>query len=68
VQEGPDGSFAYVISKDNTAERRNVDVLAVQNGLAVIGKGLSPGEQVVVDGQYRLTDGVRVRLLPPKTG
>lgn len=68
VQEGPDGNFAYVISKDDTVERRNVDVLAVQNGLAVIGKGLSPGEHVVVDGQYRLTDGVRVRLLPAKTG
>ena len=68
VQEGPDGSFAYVIKKDETVERRKVDVLAVQNGLAVIGNGLSPGEHVVVDGQYRLTDGARVRLLPAKTG
>jgi membrane fusion protein, multidrug efflux system len=68
VQQGPDGDFAYVISKDDTVQRRDVDVLAVQNGLAVIGKGLSPGEHVVVDGQYRLTDGVRVRLLPGKAG
>jgi membrane fusion protein, multidrug efflux system len=68
VQQGPDGDFAYVISKDDTVQRRDVDVLAVQNGLAVIGKGLSPGEHIVVDGQYRLTDGVRVRLVPGKAG
>ena len=34
----------------------------MQDGIAVIAKGLSPGEKVVVDGQYRLTDGARVRL------
>jgi membrane fusion protein, multidrug efflux system len=68
VQQGPNGDFAYVIGKDDTVERRNVDVIADQNGLAVIGKGLSPGEHVVVSGQYRLTDGVRVRLLPAKAG
>jgi multidrug efflux system membrane fusion protein len=68
VQQGPDGDFAYVISKDDTVQRRKVDVVSVQNGLAVIGKGLAPGEHVVVDGQYRLTDGIRVRLLPTKAG
>jgi membrane fusion protein, multidrug efflux system len=68
VQQGPDGDFAYVISKDDTVQRRDVKVVAVQNGLAVIGEGLSTGERIVVDGQYRLTDGVRVRLLPDKAG
>jgi membrane fusion protein, multidrug efflux system len=67
VQEGPDGHFAYVITKDETVERRAVEVSAVQNGLTVVSKGLAPGEQVVVEGQYRLTDGARVRLLPPKS-
>ncbi len=61
VQEGPEGHYAYVIKKDDTVERRPVEVAAVQGGLAVIAKGLSPGEKVVVDGQYRLTDGARVR-------
>jgi multidrug efflux system membrane fusion protein len=67
VQEGPAGHYAYVISSNDTVERRPVEVAAVQNGLAVVSKGLRPGEHVVVDGQYRLTDGTRVRLLPPKT-
>jgi len=62
VQDGPNGSYAYVIKADNTVERRPVEVAAVQDGLAVISKGLSPGERVVVDGQYRLTNGARVNI------
>ena len=34
----------------------------MQDGIAVIGKGLSPGDRVVVEGQYRLTNGVRVKV------
>ena len=68
VQEGPQGHYAYVIKPDNTVERREVEVAAVQDGLAVISKGLSPGEQVVVEGQYRLTNGARVRIASPASG
>lgn len=66
VQDGPTGHYAYVIKDDNTVERRQVEVAAIQDGLAVIAKGLSPGEKVVVEGQYRLTQGARVRLAAPK--
>ena len=68
VQDGPEGHYAYVIKKDDTVERRAVEVAVVQNGIAVITKGLSPGEKVVVDGQFRLTEGARVRLLSPAPG
>jgi multidrug efflux system membrane fusion protein len=68
VQEGPEGNYAYIIKPDNTVERRNVDVAAVQDGLAVVTKGLSPGERVVVEGQYRLTEGARVKILPSRPG
>ncbi|HUC09147.1 MAG TPA: efflux RND transporter periplasmic adaptor subunit [Stellaceae bacterium] len=67
VQEGPDGNYAYVIKPDDTVERRAVTVASVQDGIAVITKGLSPGERVVVEGQYRLTDGARVKILPPRS-
>jgi membrane fusion protein, multidrug efflux system len=67
VQDGPTGPYAYVIKDDNTVERRAVEIAAVQDGVAVIGKGLQPGEKVVVDGQYRLTNGSRVRFTPPKS-
>lgn len=68
VQEGPNGHYAYIIKPDDTVERRAVDVAAIQNGIAVVTKGLSPGERVVVSGQYRLTDGARVKLSAPQTG
>ena len=67
VQDGPNGSYAYVIKDDNTVERRPVEVAAVQDGVAVITKGLKPGEKIVVEGQYRLTNGSRVRLTEPKS-
>jgi multidrug efflux system membrane fusion protein len=67
VQDGPTGPYAYVIKDDDTVERRDVEVAAVQDGIAVISKGLKPGEKIVVDGQYRLTQGSRVRITEPKT-
>ncbi len=63
VQEGPSGHFAYVIKPDDTVERRTVEVAAIQDGIAVVSKGLTPGERVVVDGQFRLTQGARVKIL-----
>ncbi|MBV9825793.1 MAG: efflux RND transporter periplasmic adaptor subunit [Alphaproteobacteria bacterium] len=65
VQVGPKGSYVYVIDDQEKAQRRPVDVTSVQDGIAVIGKGLKPGERVVVDGQYRLTDGARVKVEQP---
>jgi multidrug efflux system membrane fusion protein len=64
VQVGPNGYYAYVIKADDTVERRAVKVGSIQDGLAVIDDGLSPGDKVVVDGQYRLTEGAKVRATP----
>jgi multidrug efflux system membrane fusion protein len=60
VQQGPNGHYAYVIKPDNTVERRAVEVASIQDGIAVITKGLTANERVVVDGQFRLTEGARV--------
>jgi multidrug efflux system membrane fusion protein len=65
VQDGPDGHYAYVIKPDNTVERRAVEVASIQDGIAVVTKGLTAGERVVVDGQYRLTNGARVNPAAP---
>jgi len=65
VQDGPDGHYAYIIKPDNTVERRAVEVASIQDGIAVVTKGLTPGERVVVDGQYRLTNGARVTPQAP---
>jgi multidrug efflux system membrane fusion protein len=62
VIAGPDGSYVYLIKADETVQRVGVDVSDRQGAIAVIDKGLSGGENVVVDGQYRLDDGVKVAV------
>jgi len=64
IQQGPNGHYAYVIKPDNTVERRDVEVASIQDGIAVVTKGLAANERIVVDGQFRLTDGARVNPTP----
>ncbi|QOG20735.1 MULTISPECIES: efflux RND transporter periplasmic adaptor subunit [Bradyrhizobium] len=66
VQQGPNGSYVYVVSPDHTAALRSVHVAQISDGQALIDHGLKSGEVVVVDGQYRLTEGSRVRELHGK--
>ncbi|RBP09913.1 multidrug efflux system membrane fusion protein [Roseiarcus fermentans] len=66
VASGPNGDYVYAISSDDVVRRVPVQVVARQNGLAVFTKGVSPGEQVVVNGQYNLDDGVKVAVEAPK--
>ncbi|HZS81289.1 MAG TPA: efflux RND transporter periplasmic adaptor subunit [Stellaceae bacterium] len=62
--QGPQGYFLYVVKPDDTVERREVEIAATQDGMAVIAKGVAAGEKVVTDGQYRLTPGAKVRIAP----
>lgn len=62
VQTGQSGSYVYVIKADSTVESRPVAVERTQGALSVVSKGLAPGEQVVTDGQLRLTPGVRIEV------
>src|SRR5271169_2929600 len=62
VMAGPNGSYVYLIKADDTVRRIGVDVSDRQGAIVVIGTGLSGGENVVVDGQYRLDDGVKVAV------
>src|SRR5262249_4448707 len=62
VMEGASGHYVYVVKPDDTVEHRAVEVAATEGGLAVIEKGLSPGDCVVVEVQTRLSDGVRIKL------
>ena len=64
VQRGPEGAYAFVIKDDQTVEVRPVKVTQIEAGQALIDSGLRPGEQVVVDGQYRLQTGSRVKISP----
>jgi multidrug efflux system membrane fusion protein len=65
VQDGPDGPIVYVVGPGDTAHRKAIEVAAVQDGVAVVTQGLAPGERVVVNGQFRLTEGARISAAPP---
>ncbi|WP_434623773.1 efflux RND transporter periplasmic adaptor subunit [Azospirillum sp. B2RO_4] len=65
VQRGPQGTYAYVIKDDLTVEQRPIKVARQEENKAIIDEGLTPGERVVVDGQYRLQPGSKVRIVEP---
>ena len=62
VLAGQQGSYVFVVGKDRIAKVRPVSVgRSVGTGdMTTIEKGLEPGEQVVIDGQSRLTPNARV--------
>jgi multidrug efflux system membrane fusion protein len=67
VQRGPQGTYAYVIKPDKTVEMRPIKVAQTENNQALIDNGLQPGEQVVVDGQYKLQPGAKIELTAPQS-
>jgi membrane fusion protein, multidrug efflux system len=67
LQSAPKGQYLFVIKGDETVEMRIVGVAEVEQDTAAIDKGLAAGERIVVDGQYRLDQGTRVRTEVPAT-
>jgi membrane fusion protein, multidrug efflux system len=65
VQQGPQGQFVFVVGPDHKVAMQPVSVRETLNGEALIDKGLSAEETVVVRGQYRLTPGTVVSLADP---
>jgi multidrug efflux system membrane fusion protein len=65
VQTGQDGQFVFVVKPDSTVEQRPITVAQRMGEDVVIGKGLSPGETVVTEGQLRLEQGTTVQLQTP---
>jgi multidrug efflux system membrane fusion protein len=66
VQQGPNGSYVYVIAANGTAQLRPVKVDQISDGAAVIESGVQAKEAVVVDGQYGLQPGSLVNILHGK--
>jgi multidrug efflux system membrane fusion protein len=60
IQHGADGLYAYVVNADNKAEVRKVKVSQSIDGRSVVDEGLSPGEQVITAGQYKVQPGTLV--------
>ncbi len=69
VQRGPQGTYVYVVTSEKTAEMRPVTVALQTGELALIDRGLTGGEQVIVEGQNQIRPGGRVEpTKPPARG
>jgi len=62
IQRGTPGTFVYVVNDNQTVTVRPVKLGAVEGERVVVNNGLTPGEQVVVDGADKLREGARVEL------
>jgi multidrug efflux system membrane fusion protein len=60
VQASQEGQYVFVVKSDRTVEMRMVKVERQQGDEMVIADGVSPGDEVVTDGQLRLTPGARI--------
>ena len=61
IQRGTQGSYVYTV-KGGKANMQPVKVDLTQGNIALIGTGVSAGDQVVVDGQERLQSGTPVEV------
>jgi membrane fusion protein, multidrug efflux system len=60
LQRGPKGLYTWVVRGDDTVEQRPLEADPVGSDTVLVTKGLTAGERVVVNGQYRLQAGARV--------
>ena len=65
VQRGPRGPFAWVVTSNNTAEPRPIEIGPSTKDLTMITSGLNDGERVVTGGHYKLKRGVPVTVSSP---
>jgi multidrug efflux system membrane fusion protein len=63
VQSGENGKYIYVVRPDGTAVMQPVTSSRSYRELAVIDKGIHPGERVIVDGQYRVIPNSKVEVV-----
>jgi membrane fusion protein, multidrug efflux system len=69
VQRGPNGLYAFVVGGDNKVGVQDIKVSQSGDGESVVEQGLTPGQRVVVAGQYRLQVGsvVQPTEAPPSS-
>jgi multidrug efflux system membrane fusion protein len=61
IQRGTQGTFVFVVGKDNTVQIRPVKIGVTDGNSIAVDSGLTPGEQVVTDGQDKLQAGSKVQ-------
>lgn len=74
VMEGREGSYVYVVGKDDVAEMRIIEKRTVSGKDWIIDKGIEPGETIIVEGIQMVRSGQAVKIesgaakAAPKTG
>lgn len=56
--------IVFVVTPDNVAAARTVELGALVDGLRVIRSGLNPGERIVISGVQLVQPGQKVRVRP----
>jgi len=60
VQHSANGLYAYTVNQDNKAELHKVKVSSSIDGRSVVDEGLSPGQEVITGGQFKVQPGTLV--------
>jgi multidrug efflux system membrane fusion protein len=62
IQRGSQGTYVFIVKSDKTAEQRPVKIAFTEGNMVAIESGLTPGEEVVIDGQDKLQNGTKVEV------
>jgi membrane fusion protein, multidrug efflux system len=65
IQRGPDGIFTWVIDEKDVAHARTITSGPTTGDRTIVASGLSAGERVVVNGQYKLRQNSKVTITLP---
>jgi membrane fusion protein, multidrug efflux system len=67
VQRGPQGLYAWIVTANDTAAVRPIQVGPTAGDLTIVTSGLEEGDRVVTDGQYKLQVNAPVTVTAPAT-
>ncbi len=62
VMTGQQGTYVFMVDSAGAAKQRPVQIARTVDSVAVVSSGVNEGEQVIVDGQSRLTSGSKVTI------
>ncbi|MDB4915317.1 MAG: efflux transporter, family, subunit [Gemmatimonadetes bacterium] len=65
VVTGQQGAYVYIVTDSSTVQQRPVVVERTAGSQIIIASGLKAGDQIVTDGQSRLTPNAKVTVMVP---
>lgn len=65
VMSSAQGTFVWVVGKDDAVELRPVRLAGESAGLALLAEGVQAGERVIVEGVLKVQPGVKVKPVAP---